>query len=167
MPKRLPGLIFGDTQLEDGQTFAQYNVGNGSIVRQCLRLIGGDNTLYMESQYVSSDEIIESVNEIDETDRNPPRAQTIHNIIIMKSLELRYFIIKLENLFQQIKKIGEPWKTGLFDCHQNQINAIMTAFLPCMTFGQIAEVLGGGKMSKRESQFLILFLIIDKNCKTI
>ncbi|KAJ9190215.1 hypothetical protein P3X46_001441 [Hevea brasiliensis] len=37
--------------------------------------------------------------------------------------------------------LGHPWTTGLFDCHEYQTNAIMTAFFPCVTFGQIVEVL--------------------------
>ncbi|KAK3027058.1 hypothetical protein RJ639_040890 [Escallonia herrerae] len=58
--------------------------------------------------------------------------------------------------------IGQPWTTGLFDCHEHQTNvsvrakltsfsvlaAVMTAFLPCVTFGQIAEILDGGEMCK-------------------
>ncbi|KAF9615614.1 hypothetical protein IFM89_024710 [Coptis chinensis] len=56
------------------------------------------------------DESTESVNEIDETDRNPPRAQTIHNY----NEEPRTEIVH--------NQIGEPWKTGLFDCNQNQTN---------------------------------------------
>ncbi|KAG5601995.1 hypothetical protein H5410_033365 [Solanum commersonii] len=43
--------------------------------------------------------------------------------------------------------IGAPWSTGLFDCHLDQTNAVMTAFLPCVTFGQIAEVLDAGQMT--------------------
>nr|AMK47974.1 putative protein plant cadmium resistance 8 [Lupinus angustifolius] len=44
--------------------------------------------------------------------------------------------------------IGNPWNTGLFDCHENETNAAMTLFLPCLTFGQIAEVVDGGEQSK-------------------
>ncbi|GMN37196.1 hypothetical protein TIFTF001_006628 [Ficus carica] len=47
--------------------------------------------------------------------------------------------------------LGRPWSTGLFDCHENQTNAVMTAFLPCVTFGQIAEVLDGGEMGSFSS----------------
>ncbi|EXB74525.1 hypothetical protein L484_026222 [Morus notabilis] len=46
----------------------------------------------------------------------------------------------------QSQPLGRPWSTGLFDCHENQTNAVMTAFFPCVTFGQIAEVLDGGEM---------------------
>ncbi|MCI00049.1 protein PLANT CADMIUM RESISTANCE 8-like, partial [Trifolium medium] len=44
------------------------------------------------------------------------------------------------------QQVGNPWSTGLFDCHENQTNAVMTAFFPCVTFGQIAEVLDGGEL---------------------
>ncbi|KAK9130905.1 hypothetical protein Sjap_011392 [Stephania japonica] len=46
-----------------------------------------------------------------------------------------------------VSSIGEPWTSGLFDCHEDQTNAVMTAFLPCVTFGQIAEVLDEGEMT--------------------
>ncbi|KAF9614218.1 hypothetical protein IFM89_016011 [Coptis chinensis] len=75
-----------------------------------------------------------SGNEIDETGPDSAKAETINN----HTEEPRAEIVQ--------NQIGEPWITGLFDCHQNRTNAIMTAFLPCMAFGQIAEVLDGGKM---------------------
>ncbi|KAL3824371.1 hypothetical protein ACJIZ3_020400 [Penstemon smallii] len=37
--------------------------------------------------------------------------------------------------------LGKPWHSGLFDCHLDATNAVMTAIFPCVTFGQIAEVL--------------------------
>ncbi|KAK9066108.1 hypothetical protein SSX86_015510 [Deinandra increscens subsp. villosa] len=36
---------------------------------------------------------------------------------------------------------------GLFDCANDTENAIITAFLPCVTFGQIAEVVDNGQTS--------------------
>ncbi|KAI4387010.1 hypothetical protein MLD38_004878 [Melastoma candidum] len=42
--------------------------------------------------------------------------------------------------------VGAPWSTGLFDCQQDPHNAFVTALLPCITFGQIAEVLDSGDM---------------------
>ncbi|KAK1264887.1 Protein PLANT CADMIUM RESISTANCE 8 [Acorus gramineus] len=41
--------------------------------------------------------------------------------------------------------IGLPWTTGLFDCHEHESNAVLTAFFPCVTFGQIAEILERGQ----------------------
>ncbi|KAI4355622.1 hypothetical protein L6164_004376 [Bauhinia variegata] len=57
------------------------------------------------------------------------------------------------------QSIGTPWKTGLFDCHENQTNAIMTAFLPCVTFGQIAEVLDEGELSCHLGSFIYLLMM--------
>ncbi|OAY53033.1 protein PLANT CADMIUM RESISTANCE 8 [Manihot esculenta] len=56
--------------------------------------------------------------------------------------------------------IGRPWTTGLFDCRQDQTNSIITAFLPCVTFGQISEVLDEGKSTCRcrSSCYLLLML---------
>lgn len=42
---------------------------------------------------------------------------------------------------------GTVWSSGLFDCHEDETNAVMTAFLPCVTFGQIAEVMDQGEMT--------------------
>ncbi|XP_030549101.2 protein PLANT CADMIUM RESISTANCE 6-like [Rhodamnia argentea] len=38
----------------------------------------------------------------------------------------------------------EQWTTGLFDCMQDPSNAFITALFPCITFGQIADVLDNG-----------------------
>ncbi|XP_059290800.1 protein PLANT CADMIUM RESISTANCE 8-like [Lycium ferocissimum] len=55
--------------------------------------------------------------------------------------------------------IGAPWSTGLFDCHLDQTNAVMTAFLPCVTFGQIAEVLDAGEMTCPMGTFIYLLMM--------
>ncbi|KAL6205825.1 hypothetical protein ACLB2K_023077 [Fragaria x ananassa] len=39
---------------------------------------------------------------------------------------------------------SEPWKTGLFDCMEDPNIAVTTALVPCLTFGQIAEVVDDG-----------------------
>nr|XP_010915859.1 protein PLANT CADMIUM RESISTANCE 7-like [Elaeis guineensis] len=51
-------------------------------------------------------------------------------------------------------KVGNPWTTGLFDCDQNSTNAVMTAFFPCVTFGQIAEILDEGQTSCTLGSFM-------------
>ncbi|XP_010265196.1 PREDICTED: protein PLANT CADMIUM RESISTANCE 4-like [Nelumbo nucifera] len=38
----------------------------------------------------------------------------------------------------------EPWSTGLFDCMEDPTNAVTTAFFPCLTFGQVAEIVDNG-----------------------
>ncbi|OIW15867.1 hypothetical protein TanjilG_04402 [Lupinus angustifolius] len=55
--------------------------------------------------------------------------------------------------------IGNPWNTGLFDCHENETNAAMTLFLPCLTFGQIAEVVDGGEQSCHVGSFIYLWMM--------
>ncbi|KAI6690058.1 hypothetical protein NL676_026886 [Syzygium grande] len=55
--------------------------------------------------------------------------------------------------------VGEPWATGLFDCFQNPTNAIITAYLPCVTFGQIAEVLDEGEMNCALGSYIYLVLM--------
>ncbi|KAK9678554.1 hypothetical protein RND81_11G218900 [Saponaria officinalis] len=41
-------------------------------------------------------------------------------------------------------RIGS-WSTGLFDCLDDPTNCIITALLPCYTFGQIAEIVNKGE----------------------
>ncbi|KZV58192.1 golgin candidate 5 [Dorcoceras hygrometricum] len=55
--------------------------------------------------------------------------------------------------------IGFPWSTQLFDCHLDQTNAIITAFLPCVTFGQIAEVLDEGELTCSMGTFIYLLMM--------
>ncbi|KAJ4727540.1 Plant cadmium resistance 2 [Melia azedarach] len=52
--------------------------------------------------------------------------------------------------------IGNSWSSGLFDCHLHQTNAIITAILPCVTFGQIAEVLDEGNTTCPMGTFMYL-----------
>ncbi|XVF50628.1 hypothetical protein PTKIN_Ptkin04bG0117000 [Pterospermum kingtungense] len=42
---------------------------------------------------------------------------------------------------------GEGWRSGLFDFMDNPMNALVTAFFPCLTFGQIAEIVDDGHTS--------------------
>ncbi|XP_052179867.1 protein PLANT CADMIUM RESISTANCE 4-like [Diospyros lotus] len=47
-----------------------------------------------------------------------------------------------------IPAIGsEKWSTELFDCMSDPDNAIITALCPCVTFGQIAEIVDKGQTS--------------------
>nr|GMC78194.1 protein PLANT CADMIUM RESISTANCE 8 [Ipomoea batatas] len=55
--------------------------------------------------------------------------------------------------------IGVPWSTGLFDCHEDQTNAFMTAILPCVTFGQISEILDTGEMTCPLGSFIYLLMM--------
>ncbi|CAH8386004.1 unnamed protein product [Eruca vesicaria subsp. sativa] len=55
--------------------------------------------------------------------------------------------------------VGTPWRTGLFDCQEDQTNAVMTAILPCVTFGQIAEVMDEGAMTCPLGSFIYLLMM--------
>ncbi|KAA8542689.1 hypothetical protein F0562_023812 [Nyssa sinensis] len=48
----------------------------------------------------------------------------------------------------------EGWKTGLFDCMDDPGNALVTACFPCLTFGQIAEIVDNGHTSWATSGML-------------
>ncbi|XP_010920620.1 protein PLANT CADMIUM RESISTANCE 8 [Elaeis guineensis] len=56
------------------------------------------------------------------------------------------------------QNIGRPWTTGLFDCGLNQTNAVMTAYFPCVTFGQIAEILDEGQTSCTLGSFMYILM---------
>ncbi|XP_042049539.1 protein PLANT CADMIUM RESISTANCE 8-like [Salvia splendens] len=59
----------------------------------------------------------------------------------------------------QPQPVGRPWSTGLFDCHLDQTQAVMTALLPCVTFGQIAEVLDEGEMTCPLGSFIYMLMM--------
>ncbi|XP_047973648.1 protein PLANT CADMIUM RESISTANCE 2-like [Salvia hispanica] len=48
-----------------------------------------------------------------------------------------------------VQGAGPPtrWTTGLFDCFEDVPNSIITCFCPCITFGQVAEVVDRGSVS--------------------
>ncbi|WMV22208.1 hypothetical protein MTR67_015593 [Solanum verrucosum] len=48
----------------------------------------------------------------------------------------------------------ESWKTGLFDCMEDPTNALITACFPCLTFGQIAEIVDSGQTPCTTSGFI-------------
>ncbi|KAM7471752.1 hypothetical protein LguiA_009935 [Lonicera macranthoides] len=52
--------------------------------------------------------------------------------------------------------VGNPWQTGLFDC---QSDAVMTIIAPCVTFGQIAEILDEGELSCPLGSFIYLIMM--------
>ncbi|CAK9161501.1 unnamed protein product [Ilex paraguariensis] len=60
---------------------------------------------------------------------------------------------------EESSSVGIPWSTGLFDCDQHQTNAVMTAFLPCVTFGQIAEVLDEGELTCPLGSFIYVLMM--------
>ncbi|XP_034684478.1 proline-rich receptor-like protein kinase PERK10 [Vitis riparia] len=59
-----------------------------------------------------------------------------------------------------IQSVGNPWSSGLFDCYQHPVNAIITTVLPCVTFGQIAEIVDNGSTSCVTGAMLYFFLFL-------
>ncbi|KAL6187037.1 hypothetical protein ACLB2K_043153 [Fragaria x ananassa] len=43
--------------------------------------------------------------------------------------------------------IPEPWKSGICDCFSDMNSCCLTFFCPCITFGQIAEIVDKGSIS--------------------
>jgi Cys-rich protein (TIGR01571 family) len=60
---------------------------------------------------------------------------------------------------QQQVMVGNPWQTSLFDCHVDQTNAAFTTILPCVTFGQVAEVLDEGELTCPLGSFMYMLMI--------
>ncbi|KAK2991396.1 hypothetical protein RJ640_010860 [Escallonia rubra] len=49
----------------------------------------------------------------------------------------------------------EGWRTGLFDCMDDPGNALVTMCFPCVTFGQVAEIVDNGHTSCATSGLLL------------
>ncbi|TKY60960.1 PLANT CADMIUM RESISTANCE 2 [Spatholobus suberectus] len=48
-------------------------------------------------------------------------------------------------------KAQDDWSTGLCDCFSNFKNCCMTCWCPCITFGQIAEIVDKGETTRGAS----------------
>ncbi|MCL7049057.1 hypothetical protein MKW94_025355 [Papaver nudicaule] len=57
------------------------------------------------------------------------------------------------------KPAETPWSTGLFSCHENMTNALQTAFFPCVTFGQIAEIVDEGQTNSAKAGCICCFTL--------
>ncbi|KAJ0047727.1 hypothetical protein Pint_16436 [Pistacia integerrima] len=44
-------------------------------------------------------------------------------------------------------KLGNSWHSELFDCMNDPMNALVSVLFPCLTFGQIAEIIDDGHTS--------------------
>lgn len=60
----------------------------------------------------------------------------------------------------------ESWKTGLFDCMEDPTNALVTACFPCLTFGQIAELVDSGQTTCTTSGLIygVILMFIGIPC---
>ncbi|XP_073125856.1 protein PLANT CADMIUM RESISTANCE 6-like [Henckelia pumila] len=58
------------------------------------------------------------------------------------------------NVYGQVAAQDKVWSSGLFDCMNEPQNALITACFPCVTFGQIAEILDSGNTTCATSGIL-------------
>ncbi|XP_061990531.1 protein PLANT CADMIUM RESISTANCE 2-like [Rosa rugosa] len=58
----------------------------------------------------------------------------------------------------------EPWKTGLCDCLSDPKNCCTTFWCPCITFGQIAEIVDKGSTSCGASGALYTLIFCVTGC---
>ncbi|XP_055821921.1 cell number regulator 1-like [Solanum dulcamara] len=57
---------------------------------------------------------------------------------------------------------SQPWSTGLFDCFSDIKNCFITCLCPCVTFGQVDEILSQGKMTWWEAA--LMFGLLETLC---
>ncbi|KAK2991399.1 hypothetical protein RJ640_010863, partial [Escallonia rubra] len=64
--------------------------------------------------------------------------------------------------YPMVNHVGiEGWKTGLFDCMDDPENALVTAYFPWVTYGQVAETIDNGHTTCETNALLygLAFLI--------
>uniref|UniRef100_A0A7N2R390 Uncharacterized protein n=1 Tax=Quercus lobata TaxID=97700 RepID=A0A7N2R390_QUELO len=62
-----------------------------------------------------------------------------------------------QNLYQmqvQAQAGTQGWNSGLFDCMNDPTNALITACVPCVTFGEITEIVDNGQTTCSTSGLL-------------
>ncbi|XP_074559002.1 protein PLANT CADMIUM RESISTANCE 2-like [Curcuma longa] len=57
-----------------------------------------------------------------------------------------------------------PWSTGLFDCCDDPSNSLITFCFPCITFGQVAEIIDKGSTSCGASGALYVLIMYLTGC---
>ncbi|XP_061344940.1 protein PLANT CADMIUM RESISTANCE 2-like [Gastrolobium bilobum] len=63
-------------------------------------------------------------------------------------------------------KLQVDWSTGLFDCFSDFKNCCITCWCPCVTFGQVAEIVDKGSTSCGASGALytLILFVIGSGC---
>ncbi|XP_061990532.1 protein PLANT CADMIUM RESISTANCE 2-like [Rosa rugosa] len=61
----------------------------------------------------------------------------------------------------------EPWKSGLLDCFSDPKSCCITFWCPCITFGQIAEIVDKGSISCGASGALYTLIAFVTGCSCI
>ncbi|KAL5553217.1 hypothetical protein UlMin_040618 [Ulmus minor] len=60
-----------------------------------------------------------------------------------------------------------PWSTGLFDCFSDFKNCCITCWCPCITFGQIADIVDKGSTSCSASGALFALITCVTGCSCL
>ncbi|KAM5566846.1 protein PLANT CADMIUM RESISTANCE 2-like [Rosa sericea] len=69
--------------------------------------------------------------------------------------------------YQHHTRAPEPWKSGLCDCFSDPKNCCITFCCPCITFGQIAEIVDKGSTSCGASGALYTLISCVTTCPCI
>ncbi|KAJ0981350.1 hypothetical protein J5N97_009605 [Dioscorea zingiberensis] len=69
--------------------------------------------------------------------------------------------------FQVSSQAEGPWSTGLCNCCDDVSNCCVTCFCPCITFGQIAEIVDRGSTSCGASGALYTLILCVTGCHCI
>ncbi|CAI9118127.1 OLC1v1019652C1 [Oldenlandia corymbosa var. corymbosa] len=68
---------------------------------------------------------------------------------------------------QQYSNVPGEWSTGLCDCFSDVPNCCLTCWCPCITFGQIAEIVDQGSTSCEASGALYTLISLVTGCACI
>ncbi|KAG6534727.1 cell number regulator 2-like [Zingiber officinale] len=60
-----------------------------------------------------------------------------------------------------------PWSTGLCDCGDDTRNCCITCLCPCITFGQVAEIIDKGSTSCGASGALYVLILCVTGCSCL
>ncbi|KAG5234018.1 activating signal cointegrator complex [Salix suchowensis] len=52
----------------------------------------------------------------------------------------------------------QAWTTGIFDCLEDPSNALITALFPCVTYGQVAEIVDNGQSCMKRNLNPLLYI---------
>ncbi|KAL5993958.1 Protein CADMIUM RESISTANCE 2, partial [Asimina triloba] len=73
----------------------------------------------------------------------------------------------VQGAFQIQSRPPTPWSTGLCDCCDDVGNCCLTCWCPCVTFGQVAEIVDRGSSSCGASGALYALIMFVTGCSCL
>ncbi|XP_072953155.1 cell number regulator 2-like [Typha angustifolia] len=97
----------------------------------------------------------------------PGAAAPLATGIPMSSAEQYYAPPSIPSALQIQSQAPIQWSTGLCDCCDDVSNCCITCFCPCITFGQIAEIIDRGSTSCGTSGALYMLVMCVTGCSCL